>query len=107
MDTPGLRELQLWDSDEGISQTFSDIESLAANCRFGNCRHHNEPSCAVQAAIDAGELDTARLENWRKLERELAFLKRKIDPDARQNEKQRIKQLMRGVKKMYRDREKR
>ena len=107
MDTPGLRELQLWDSNEGISQTFADIESLAANCRFGNCRHDGEPGCAVQAAIEDGSLDTARLENWRKLERELAFLKRKTDPDARQNEKKRTKQLMRGVNKMYRDREKR
>lgn len=107
MDTPGLRELQLWDADEGISQTFADIESLATQCRFGNCRHNGEPGCAVQAAIDAGELDFRRLENWRKLQRELAFLKRKVDPEASQNEKQRIKQLMRGVNKMYRDREKR
>ena len=107
VDTPGLRELQLWDADEGISQTFADIESLAARCRFGNCRHHGEPGCAVQAAVAAGELDTRRLESWRKLQRELEFLRRKIDPDARQNEKQRIKQLMRGVNKLYRDREKR
>ena len=107
MDTPGLRELQLWDSNEGISQTFADIGSLAANCRFGNCRHDGEPGCTVQGAIEDGSLDTARLENWRKLERELAFLRRKSDPDARQNEKQRIKQLMRGVNKMYRDHEKR
>jgi ribosome biogenesis GTPase / thiamine phosphate phosphatase len=104
MDTPGLRELQLWDADEGISQTFADIESLATQCRFGNCRHNSEPGCAVQGAIDAGELDFRRLENWRKLQRELAFLKRKADPEASQNEKQRIKQLMRGVNKMYRDR---
>ena len=107
MDTPGLRELQLWDADEGISQTFSDVESLAERCRFGNCRHHGEPGCAVQAAIEAGELDTARLENWRKLQRELAFLKRKVDSEASHNEKQRIKKLMRGVNKMYRDRERR
>ena len=107
VDTPGLRELQLWDADEGISQTFADIESLAANCRFGNCLHHGEPGCAVTAAIEAGSLDLARLENWRKLQRELEFLRRKSDPDARQNEKQRIKQLMRGVNKMHRDREKR
>lgn len=106
MDTPGLRELQLWDADEGISQTFSDIESLAARCRFGNCRHEGEPGCAVEAAIDAGEINLSRLENWRKLQRELEFLRRRIDPNARQNEKQRIKQLMRGVNKMYRDREK-
>lgn len=106
MDTPGLRELQLWDADEGISQTFVDVESLAGHCRFGNCRHDGEPGCAVQAAVDTGELDLSRLENWRKLERELAFLKRKVDPEARQNEKQRIRQLMRGVNKMYRDRDK-
>lgn len=107
MDTPGLRELQLWDASEGISQTFSDIETLAERCRFGDCRHDGEPGCAVRAAIDAGALDTARLENWRKLQRELAFLKRKVDPQATHNEKQRIKQLMRGVNKVYHDREKR
>ena len=107
MDTPGLRELQLWDADDGVSQTFADIESLAAQCRFGNCRHDGEPGCAVQAAIEAGALDTGRLENWRKLQRELAFLKRKVDPEASHNEKQRIKQLMRGVNQMYRDRDKR
>jgi len=106
MDTPGLRELQLWDADDGISQTFADIESLAKQCRFGNCRHEGELGCAVQSAIDAGALDFGRLENWRKLQRELAFLKRKVDPEANHNEKQRIKQLMRGVNKMYRDREK-
>ena len=106
IDTPGLRELQLWDADEGISQTFGDIESLAGRCRFGNCRHDGEPGCAVQAAVAAGEVDTGRLANWRKLQRELEFLRRKTDLDARQNEKQRIKQLMRGVNKMYRNRNK-
>ena len=106
MDTPGLRELQLWDADEGVSQTFADIETLAARCRFGNCRHDNEPACAVRAAIDAGAVDKDRLENWRKLQRELEFLKRKLDPEVSRNEKQRIKQLMRGVNKMYRNREK-
>jgi ribosome biogenesis GTPase len=107
MDTPGLRELQLWDADDGISQTFADIESLAAQCRFGNCHHAGEPGCAVQSAIDAGVLDVARLENWRKLQRELAFLKRKADPEASHNEKQRIKQIMRGVRQMYRSKAKR
>jgi len=106
MDTPGLRETQLWDADEGVSKTFADIETLAGRCRFGNCRHDGEPGCAVQAAIDAGALDAARLENWRKLERELAFLKRKLDPEASHSEKQKIKRLMRGVNKMYRDRDK-
>lgn len=107
MDTPGLRELQLWDAHEGISQTFADVESLAGQCRFGNCRHNGEPGCAVQAAIDAGGLDLARLESWRKLERELAFLRRKVDPEASHSDRQRIKRLMRGVRQMYREKEKR
>jgi ribosome biogenesis GTPase len=106
MDTPGLRELQLWDADEGISQAFPDIEALAAKCRFGDCRHESEPGCKVQAALDQGTLDSARLESWRKLGRELEFLRRKVDPEARHGEKQRIKQLMRGVRQMYRGREK-
>jgi ribosome biogenesis GTPase / thiamine phosphate phosphatase len=107
MDTPGLRELQLWDANEGISQTFAEIEAFAARCRFTNCTHGREPGCAVQAAIQTGALDLGRLENWRKVQRELEFLERKNDPEARQNERQRIKRLMRGVRQMYRDREKR
>ena len=104
MDTPGLRELQLWDAGEGISQTFSDIESLAARCKFENCLHEGEPGCAVQAALDAGSLEAERLENWRKLQREQAFLQRKIDVGARQSEKRRIKQIMKRVRRMHRDR---
>jgi ribosome biogenesis GTPase len=106
IDTPGLRELQLWEADEGIAQAFADIQALAGQCRFGNCNHATEPGCAVQAAIHTGSLDLERLENWRKLRREQQFLRRKIDAEASQNEKRRIKQLMRGVRKMYRDREK-
>ena len=105
MDTPGLRELQLWGVDEGISQAFADIDALAVRCRFTNCSHGTEPGCAVQAAIDASALNPERLENWRKLQRELEFLQRKIDPEARQTEKQRIKKLMRGVQRMYRERQ--
>lgn len=106
IDTPGLRELQLWDADDGISQAFSDIGELSARCRFTNCTHKAEPECALRAAIAAGTLDLERLENWRKLQRELEFLRRKTDPGARQEEKQQIKRLMRGVRKMYREREK-
>jgi ribosome biogenesis GTPase / thiamine phosphate phosphatase len=102
MDTPGLRELQLWDADEGISQAFADIDALAAQCRFTDCGHNTEPSCSVQAAIKAAVLDPARLENWRKLQREQEFLGRKIDPEARAEYSQRIKRLMRGVREMYR-----
>src|SRR5712691_9244570 len=104
MDTPGLGELQLWDAGEGVSQALADIDSLAGQCRFSDCRHETEPGCAVRAAVRAGTLDEARLENRRKLLREQEFLRRKIDPEARQVEKQRIKQLMREVREIYRDR---
>lgn len=102
MDTPGLRELQLWDADEGVSRTFAEIDALAQRCRFSDCRHEAEPECAVQAALRAGRLDEARLENYRKLLREQEFLRRKIDPEARQAEKQRIKELHREQRKTYR-----
>ena len=103
IDTPGLRELQLWDAEDGISHAFLDIESLALQCRFGDCRHEDEPGCAVQRAVEDGSIDLARLENWRKVLREQAFLRRKVDLEARQNEKQRIKQIMKGVRRMYRE----
>lgn len=102
MDTPGLRELQLWEADEGVAETFEEIDSLAAQCRFTNCGHLAEPGCAVQAAVAAGALDEARLENRRKLLREQEFLRRKIEPRARQEEKVKIKRLFRGVRQMYR-----
>jgi ribosome biogenesis GTPase / thiamine phosphate phosphatase len=101
IDTPGLRELQLWNGDEGLAHTFADIHSLAAQCRFKDCRHETEPGCAVQAAVQAGTLDLARLENQRKLMREQEFLRRKMDPEARSDEKQRIKRLTREARKIY------
>ena len=69
IDTPGLRELQLWDGDVGAS--FADIEELATNCRFGDCSHTHEPDCDVLAAVDDGRLELDRLRSWRKLQREL------------------------------------
>ncbi len=106
MDTPGLRELQLWDAAEGMAQAFADIDELAEQCRFSDCRHQGEPGCAVLAALDAGVLDSARLENRRKLQREQEFLRRKLDPEARQTEKRRVKEIMRSVRRMYRDKKK-
>jgi ribosome biogenesis GTPase / thiamine phosphate phosphatase len=80
IDTPGMRELQLWDSDQGIAQAFEDIEILARRCRFRDCSHRGEPGCEVEAAILSGLLDRERLENQRKLEAELRFHQRKQDP---------------------------
>ncbi len=70
IDTPGMRELQLFDVSEALDEVFSDIAGLAASCRFADCAHETEPGCAVRAAIDAGELDAGRLRRFRKLQSE-------------------------------------
>jgi ribosome biogenesis GTPase len=82
IDTPGIRELQLWESG-GLEQTFGDVEALAENCRYRDCTHEAEPGCAVRAAVEAGELEAGHVENWHKLERERAFLDRRKDALAR------------------------
>jgi ribosome biogenesis GTPase / thiamine phosphate phosphatase len=79
IDTPGLREVGLWDAEGGVRAAFEDIENLAASCRFRDCAHETEPGCAVLRARDDGTLDAERLESWRKLLRELAFQARKSD----------------------------
>jgi ribosome biogenesis GTPase len=101
MDTPGLREMQLWDAEQGVVRTFANIGELGAKCRFSNCTHGSEPGCAIHDAIASGELDPARLENWRKVLREQEYLQRKMDPEARQEWKKRVKSLHREVKRMY------
>jgi ribosome biogenesis GTPase len=83
LDTPGMRELGLWDAEAGVATAFDDIEALAATCRFGDCRHEAEPGCAVRAALEDGRLDGDRWRNWGKLQRELAHLGRREDPVAR------------------------
>jgi ribosome biogenesis GTPase len=72
IDTPGMRELQLWEVDEGVDDVFADIRALAQSCRFTNCGHTSEPGCAVLAAIKAGELSAERWESYRKLKAEQA-----------------------------------
>lgn len=82
LDTPGMRELGLWDAGDGMSAAFADIEALAAQCRFHDCRHDSEPGCAIAAALESGTLDAARWRAWGKLQRELAFQHNKDDPRA-------------------------
>jgi len=74
MDTPGLRELQLWGEESNLGEAFEDIEALARECRFRDCRHEHEPGCAVRAALAAGTLTPERLHNFEKMQRELRFL---------------------------------
>ena len=72
IDTPGMRELQLWGVEDGVEDAFADIKALALQCRFGNCGHSNEPGCAVHAAIAGGHLALERLQNYAKLKAEQA-----------------------------------
>ncbi|HET6971676.1 MAG TPA: ribosome small subunit-dependent GTPase A [Phenylobacterium sp.] len=82
LDTPGMRELGLWDAEAGVSATFEDVEALAGQCRFADCRHQGEPGCAVQAALASGELAEERLHAYGKLQAELAYAHRREDPRA-------------------------
>jgi ribosome biogenesis GTPase len=93
IDTPGLREIQLWDADQGIESAFGDVEELAESCRFGDCRHQGEPGCAVEEAIARGELAPERLESYRKLQRELYQIQVRQDQVARLREKQKVKAI--------------
>ena len=87
LDTPGMRELGLWDAEAGLSATFGDLEreiaALAQGCRYRDCQHRAEPGCAVREALEAGDLDEARWRSWIKLQRELAHLERREDPVAK------------------------
>jgi len=91
IDTPGMRELQLWDAPAGMSGTFEDVENLAAGCRFTDCRHRGEPGCSVSAAVVAGDLAASRLESYLQLQDELAYLARQQDERAQIEEKRRGK----------------
>jgi ribosome biogenesis GTPase len=87
LDTPGLRELQLASGEHGVEESFDDVAGLAARCRFGDCAHETEPGCAVRAALEQGELDSARFQSYRKLQRELERLDRRLDGRARAEER--------------------
>ena len=81
IDTPGMREIQIW-ADDGLGG-FDDVDELAAHCRFNDCRHESEPGCAVLDAVERGSLDAQRIESWRKFQRELQHFEEKQDAAAR------------------------
>lgn len=97
IDSPGIRELQLWTSEDGFEQAFDDVETLAASCRFRDCTHRGEPGCAVAAAVAEGALEPARLESFRALERELRFLETRRDERARRAEQRKVGKLYRTI----------
>jgi ribosome biogenesis GTPase len=96
IDTPGLRELQLWDADEGLGKAFADIEEIATGCGFRDCSHVSEPGCAVQAAIDGGTIERGRLDSYRKLQREQTFIAGKKDERLRAEGLKKWKQIARA-----------
>jgi len=98
IDTPGMRELQLWEADSGLSSGFQDVEAAAAACRFHDCTHHREPGCAVQTALQDGSLDEARYQSYLKLQKELAYLARKEDTRLQLQEKAKWKQIHKQMK---------
>jgi ribosome biogenesis GTPase / thiamine phosphate phosphatase len=98
LDTPGMRELALWDRD-GLEQTFTDVDEIVVRCRFGNCSHNGEPGCAIAAAVADGSLEPDRLESWQKLVRETAHHERRVDALARAEERRKWKAIGKSVTK--------
>jgi ribosome biogenesis GTPase len=96
IDTPGMRELQLWSDGSGLATAFTDIEELSERCRFRDCRHDVEPGCAVREAIEAGALDGARLVSYHTLRREVDWLAQRTDVLAAAEAKRRVKMLHRA-----------
>ena len=101
IDTPGLRALGLTASDEGIAAVFSEIDELAAHCRFRDCAHADEPGCAVKAAVESGALEADRLASYHKLTRESAVAAARDDVRLRGEEKGRSKTIAKAIKDYY------
>ena len=106
IDTPGLRELQLLNIDEGLSESFDDIEELAVHCRFRDCKHDTEPDCAVKKALDDGILDIGRYESFQKLQCEILFQTTKHEKNLQQQKKDREKKIAKQINDIKRNRNK-
>ncbi|MEO0557917.1 MAG: ribosome small subunit-dependent GTPase A [Bacteroidota bacterium] len=100
IDTPGMREMQLWDAGGGLAAGFSDLEALAQNCRFRDCAHIQEPGCAVRAAVDAGTFDAARYASYLKLRKETEYLEARLEDAGRQLEKRRGKEMNQRIREI-------
>jgi ribosome biogenesis GTPase / thiamine phosphate phosphatase len=103
LDTPGMRELQLWSTggeiDAALDEVFDDIRALANECRFRDCRHDGEPGCAIVSALEEGTLDTSRLGNYARMRKEAEALERRRDVTAHLAEKARWKTITKSMRK--------
>jgi ribosome biogenesis GTPase / thiamine phosphate phosphatase len=104
LDTPGMRELQLWTADSGLDETFTDVAELAAQCRFNDCSHDSEPGCAVRAAVADGSLDRDRLASYEKLQRELHRLDVRLDKRLQADERKKRRAFARSVRSLSKKR---
>lgn len=103
VDTPGMRELGLWQINEGVADAFNDIDLLASDCRFKDCRHLSEPGCAVQQAIDDGDLEQKRFDSYIKLQKEAKYIERKANDRLRIEQKKRGKELSKFTKRLKKE----
>jgi ribosome biogenesis GTPase len=101
IDTPGLREVQLWEADEGLEEAFDDVAELAAACRFSDCAHETEPGCAVREALADGRLARERWESYVKLQRELEHLERRLDKRALAEQRKRWRAVNLDLRRRY------
>jgi ribosome biogenesis GTPase len=96
IDSPGIREVGLAGDEESVEATFTDIEELALECRFNDCAHEGEPGCAVLAAVAAGDLAAARLEDYRELLAEALSAARRADEHERRRHEKRFTKMVRS-----------
>ncbi len=104
IDTPGMREIQIWGTGDDVQSAFHDIEALSRNCRFDDCAHQLEPGCAVRQAVENGELSRARLDSFVKLQKEAAYTAARQEGSERLFEKARGKKIARMIKEIQKDR---
>lgn len=97
IDTPGMRELGMWDVSEGLGDAFEDVERFLGKCRFSDCKHAREPGCAIKAALFSGELDAARWESYQTL---------KAESVSKEEMLRRKREWSKGVAKFTKDRKK-
>jgi ribosome biogenesis GTPase / thiamine phosphate phosphatase len=94
IDTPGMREMQLWGGSEGISEAFEDVEELALQCKFSDCKHKKEPGCAIKQAIEDGNINEKRFESYIKLQKEIRMIEKKQSVIARIAENKKSKEYI-------------